>query len=93
MISKYSCILPTQSILVENVNKNSVVDIIVAPILPKTPLGIVRLAHSSMFFNDDKSINEFDFLQNSVRQALADEIIAPLENGLVTRSLRFAREV
>ncbi len=54
---------------------------------PKAPLTGVRLAFHPMFFNSDKAIKELGFPQNSLRQALKDEITWLVDQGLVTRQI------
>lgn len=61
--------------------------------LPTAPLTGVRLAHYPMYFNSEKAVNELGFPQNSVRQALIDEIVWLLSNGLIARRLPLLKEV
>lgn len=60
---------------------------------PRAPLTGVRLARRPMFFDSKKAINELGFPQNSVRQALADEIEWLLNNGLTMRRLPLVRAI
>ncbi|UJP05846.1 MAG: NAD-dependent epimerase/dehydratase family protein [Nitrosomonas sp.] len=60
---------------------------------PRAPLTGVRLAHHPMFLSSEKAISELGFPQNSVRQALVDEIEWLLNNGLIARHLPLLKEV
>jgi dihydroflavonol-4-reductase len=54
---------------------------------PRAPLTGVRLARYPMFYDSKKAIDELGFPQNSVHQALIDEIEWLLNNGLIIRRL------
>ena len=60
---------------------------------PRAPLTGVRLAHHPMFFDSNKAVSELGLPQNSVRQALADEIEWLLNNGFIARRLPLLKEV
>lgn len=60
---------------------------------PRAPLTGVRLAHYPMFFDSNKAVSELGFPQNSVRQALADEIEWLVNNGFIARRLPLLKEV
>jgi dihydroflavonol-4-reductase len=60
---------------------------------PRAPLTGVRLARYPMVFDSKKAVNELGFPQNSVRQALADEIEWLLNNGLIMRRLPLVRAI
>ncbi len=54
---------------------------------PQAPLTGVRLAGRSLFFESDKAVRELGFKQNSIRQALIDQVEWLLQEGYVTRSM------
>ncbi len=54
---------------------------------PQAPLTGVRLARYPMYFDSNKAITELGLPQNSVYQALSDEIEWLLEQELITRPL------
>ena len=54
---------------------------------PRALLTGVRLARYPMFFDSEKAVNELGFPQNSVRQALVDEIEWLLSKGLIMRRM------
>ncbi len=60
---------------------------------PRAPLTGVRLARYPMYFDSNKAINELGLPQNSVYQALSDEIEWLLEQGLITRRLPLQQQV
>lgn len=60
---------------------------------PMAPLAGVRLARYPMHFDCGKAIHDLGLPQNSVRQAIADEIEWLLDNGLIMRRLPLLREI
>lgn len=60
---------------------------------PKAPLTGVRLAARSMFFESNKAVQELGFKQNSLRQALSDQIEWLIKEGYVTRSLPLYKNI
>ena len=56
---------------------------------PRAPLTGVRLARYPMYFDSDKSIKELGLPQNSIYQALLDEIEWLLEQGIDRTSFTF----
>ncbi|WMJ09064.1 NAD-dependent epimerase/dehydratase family protein [Nitrosomonas sp. sh817] len=60
---------------------------------PMAPLAGVRLARYPMHFDCSKAVNDLGLPQNSVRQAVADEIEWLLDSGLVMRRLPLLREI
>ena len=54
---------------------------------PRAPLTGVRLARYPMYFDSDKTVKELKLSQNSILQALTDEIQWLQSEGLITRSL------
>lgn len=59
---------------------------------PKAPLTGVRLARHPMFFDSEKAVNELGFPQNSLRQALIDEVAWLVAEGLVTHRVPFLQQ-
>ena len=55
---------------------------------PRASLTGIRLACHSMHFDSGKAIKELNFPQNSLRQALTDEVAWLDNEGLVTRPIR-----
>ncbi len=60
---------------------------------PRAPLTGVRLARYPMYFDSDKAINELGLPQNSIYQALSDEIEWLLEQGLIERRLPLQQRI
>ncbi|MBX3641176.1 MAG: NAD-dependent epimerase/dehydratase family protein [Nitrosomonas sp.] len=60
---------------------------------PRAPLTGVRLARYPMYFDSNKAINELGLPQNSVYQALSDEIEWLLEQGMITRRLPLQQQI
>lgn len=60
---------------------------------PRAPLTGVRLARYPMYFDSDKAIKELGLPQNSIYQALSDEIEWLLEQGLIERRLPLRRRI
>ncbi len=58
---------------------------------PRAPLTGVRLARYPMFFDSQTSVNELSFPQNSVYQALVDEIKWLVNEELIVRHLPLLR--
>ncbi|WP_244072791.1 hypothetical protein [Nitrosomonas sp. PY1] len=56
---------------------------------PQVPLTGVRLVRNPMFFHSKKAIKEFCLPQNSVRQALSDEIHWLFNQNVITRHCHF----
>lgn len=54
---------------------------------PRAPLTGVRLARYPMYFDSNKAVKALGLPQNSVYQALKDEIGWLLEQGLIMRRL------
>lgn len=54
---------------------------------PRAPLTGVRLARYPMYFDSQKSVQALSFPQNSIYQALEDEIKWLVDEGLVLRNL------
>ncbi|SER04399.1 dihydroflavonol-4-reductase [Nitrosomonas sp. Nm51] len=60
---------------------------------PRAPLTGVRLARYPLYFDSEKAIQELGLPQNSVYQALADEIEWLSGEGLITRRLPMQQRV
>lgn len=60
---------------------------------PKAPLTGVRLARRSMFVDSEKAVKELGFPQNSLRQALVDEVEWLIAEGLVTSCVPFLQQI
>lgn len=60
---------------------------------PKAPLTGVRLARYPMYFNSDKAVNELGLPQNSLHQALTDEIDWLRSQGLIMRRLPIRQSI
>lgn len=60
---------------------------------PRAPLTGVRLARYPMYFDSDKAISELGLPQNSICQALSDEIEWLLEQGLIRRRLPLLQRI
>ena len=60
---------------------------------PRAPLTGVRLARYPMYFDSDKSIKELGLPQNSIYQALSDEIEWLFEQGLIERRLPLQQRI
>ncbi|SEN62501.1 NAD-dependent epimerase/dehydratase family protein [Nitrosomonas marina] len=60
---------------------------------PRAPLTGVRLARYPLYFDSEKAIQELGLPQNSVYQALADEIEWLCDEGLITRRLPMQQRV
>ena len=52
---------------------------------PAAPMNGVRLTRHPMFFNSDKAVYELGFPQNTIKNALVDEIEWMNSKGLITR--------
>ena len=60
---------------------------------PRAPLTGVRLARYPMYFDGDKAVKELGLPQNSVYQALIDEIEWLVDQGFVKRQLPMQQRV
>lgn len=60
---------------------------------PRAPLTGVRLARYPMYYDSDKAVRELGLPQNSVHQALTEEIEWLIDQGLITRRLPVQQQV